>query len=163
MSDLVALFMLIISTLFSVDVTESVVETMRASTTVPVLEVIDGDTIVVEYDGRAELIRYIGIEAPEVGRDGESSECFAEAATTANSELVAERNVTLVRDQSNTDRYNRLLRYVYVDGELVQETLVRGGFATALTIPPDTRHAKQFQTIEQDARAAKRGLWAKCR
>lgn len=93
-------------------------------------------------------MRYIGIDTPE--RD---DPCYAEASN-ANAALVAGRSVRLVKDVSETDRYGRLLRYIYVDGVFVNETLIREGWAEAVEFPPDTAYASQFYRLEREARAA---------
>lgn len=124
--------------------------------------VVDGDTIVVAIGGRRERVRYIGIDAPELGGDGRPSECYARAAAMRNEELVGGRTVGLEKDQSEVDRFGRLLRYVYVGDLMVNAELVREGFARAVRYPPDTRYADLFERLEREARAARRGLWGSC-
>ena len=97
-----------------------------------VTNVVDGDTIDVNLNGAIIRVRYIGIDTPETG-----ATCGSEA-TQANAALVSGRTVTMVRDVSETDRYDRLLRYVYVDGLFVNGELVAGGWAEAVDYPPDT-------------------------
>ncbi len=116
-----------------------------------VLSVIDGDTIDVRLNGDRVRVRYIGVNTPE--RD---EPCYADA-TNANAALVEGRTVTLVRDVSDTDRFGRLLRYIYVDGVFVNEVLVREGWAERVYFPPDTAFADHFQQLEDVARAAGRG------
>lgn len=119
------------------------------------MRVVDGDTIVAAIGGpRGTKVRLIGIDTPE--RD----ECFYRAATERMRALVDGKHVRLVRDVSETDRYGRLLRYVYVGDVFVNAILVSEGFANAATYPPDVAHALEFVKLERVARAAKRGLWA---
>jgi micrococcal nuclease len=80
-------------------------------------------------------------------------------ASAYNKQLVEGKFVTLVRDVSDTDRYGRWLRYVYVDGVFVNEVLVANGFANVVTYPPDVKYTEQLRRVEQDAREARRGLW----
>jgi len=123
-----------------------------------VVEVVDGDTIVVDLDGRSYRVRYIGMDTPE--RD----EPLYEEARRRNSALVMGREVFLVQDVSETDRYGRLLRYVLRrEGEewvLVNEILVREGLARAVTYPPDVAFARLFLEAQREARQNARGLWA---
>ena len=120
------------------------------------LRVVDGDTIVVALRGaRGTKVRLIGIDTPE--RD----ECLSSAATERMRALVAGKSVKLVRDVSETDRYGRLLRYVYVGTRSINAAMVSEGFATAATYPPDVAHALEFVTLERKARLAGRGLWSK--
>ncbi|MCY3944717.1 MAG: thermonuclease family protein [Anaerolineaceae bacterium] len=116
-----------------------------------VLRVIDGDTIEVSLNRRNRRVRYIGINTPE--RD----EPCSNAATAANRRLVGGRDVTLVRGAEETDRYGRLLRYIYADGVFVNEALVRDGFAENFVWEPNTRFADHFRALEAEARAAGRG------
>lgn len=133
------------------------------TTTAVVSKVIDGDTIDVVYnDGTTARVRYIGIDTPEPYRDGEPA-CYSAEATAANRTLVEDKKVTLVPDAEETDRFGRLLRYVYVEDTFVQAELVSGGYATTLTIPPNTHHADTLAALEDDAKTAARGLWALCR
>lgn len=97
-----------------------------------VTQVIDGDTIEVNLNGAIWRVRYIGIDTPETG-----DVCGSEA-TQANARLVSGQTVRMVKDQSETDRFGRLLRYVYVGGTFVNGALVSGGWARAVDYPPDT-------------------------
>ena len=73
---------------------------------------------------------------------------------------MAGRRVRLERDESDRDRFGRLLRYVYVDELLVNAELVREGFATVLIFPPDTTFTSCFAAMEEEAKKAQRGLWS---
>ena len=132
-----------------------------ATTTATVVRVIDGDTIDVDYNGAIERVRYIGIDTPELYA-GTAPECFATAATAANRDWLAGGEVQLIPDTEDRDAYNRLLRYVYVDDVFINAELVRGGFATALPIAPNTEHARAFQSLEAAAKAQSVGLWDVC-
>src|SRR3954452_5325489 len=124
-----------------------------------VTRVVDGDTVHVRVSGRDETVRYIGIDTPESVKPGTPVQCYAEAASGRNRRLVAGRDVTLRTDAESRDRYGRLLAYVYRrgDGLFVNAELIREGFATTLTIPPNVAHATQLLRLERAARAAKRG------
>jgi micrococcal nuclease len=121
--------------------------------TAVVTRVIDGDTIEVSLGGRTERVRYIGMNTPEADEP-----CGGEA-TEANSVFVAGRTVTLESDVSDRDRYGRLLRYVYVDGLMVNERLVEDGWAQVATYPPDVRYVDRFLGAERWAREQGAGLW----
>ena len=133
-----------------------------ATTTALVREVVDGDTIRVRLaTGEEATVRYIGIDTPEPYRDGEPA-CGALEATAMNEQLVAGQTVTLVADAEDRDRFDRLLRYVYVDETLINEVLVRDGYATSLAISPNTRFADRFADYEAVAVRERRGIWAAC-
>jgi len=122
-----------------------------------VMNVIDGDTIKLD---NGQVVRYIGIDAPETVHPSKPVQCFGKEASEKNTELVEGKEVKLVKDISETDRYGRLLRYVYIDNMFVNDYLVRNGYANASSYPPDIKHQDQFKEAEKEARDNKRGLWA---
>ncbi len=126
-----------------------------APETATVTQVIDGDTIIIDTGQR---VRYIGIDTPEVYPQAEA---YGMEAWQANRELVEDKKVRLEQDVSNTDKYGRLLRYVYVDDTLVNAELVRLGLAEAKAYPPDTKYQDLLEQLEKEARQAGRGMWAK--
>ena len=135
---------------------------------VQVVRVVDGDTIVVEMDGKQYSLRYIGIDTPETVDPRRGVQCFGVEASKENKSLVEGKKVILEKDISETDKYNRILRYVYLkldDGSLlfVNDYLVRQGFARNLTYPPDVKYQQRFIEAEREARDNKRGLWSKCK
>jgi len=130
--------------------------------TATVVRVIDGDTIAVTIDDQEETVRYIGIDTPEPYRDGQPA-CYSQEATSRNTELVGGAQVQLVSDNEDRDKYERLLRYVYVDESFVNELLVAEGYATTLRIEPNIAEAKTLQQAEDTARAQGLGLWGVCR
>ena len=116
--------------------------------------VIDGDTIDVLINGEEFRLRYIGVDTPE--RD----EPYYDSASQFNIDMVAGQTVILVKDVSDTDRYGRLLRYVYLeDGTFVNAELIRSGNARIVTFPPDVRFNQLFQDLQREARSAELGLW----
>jgi len=128
-----------------------------------VILVVDGDTIRVDRGFGSEPVRYIGIDTPERDRSGAADDDAGLLATVANAELVEGREVVLERDVSETDRYGRLLRHVWLrDGEswtLVSLALVEGGFARAVSYPPDLRYGELFRDAQARAERAGVGLW----
>ena len=130
-----------------------------------VARVVDGDTVRVSLGHRSETVRYIGVDTPETRRPGTPIECFGRAATAYNRRLVDGQAVVLRTDAEPRDRYGRLLAYVYRrrDGLFVNAALVRAGFATILTIPPNVTHAAELRRLESQARRSGAGLWSACR
>ncbi len=120
-----------------------------------VIEVIDGDTITIEGGFK---VRYIGIDTPELYPQEEP---LAREAWQANRTLVEGKKVKLERDISETDRYGRLLRYVYVDSKFVNAELVKLGLAEAKAYPPDTRYQSFLEELETEARNKKLGIWSR--
>ena len=124
-----------------------------------VTRVIDGDTIEIEGGQR---IRYIGIDTPETVDPNRPAGCYGQEASDKNKALVLNKRVKLEKDVSETDKYGRLLRYVYVDDIMVNDYLVRQGFANASSYPPDIKYQEQFLQAQQEAVANSLGLWGTC-
>ena len=116
----------------------------------------DRDTIKVKMfsDGKTYKVRYIGMDTPEKGM------LYYKEAKNINSSLVYKKTLKLVKDVSETDRYGRLLRYVYVGDTFVNAYLVAEGYAMILTVPPDVKYAEYFLELQQQAIDAGKGLWA---
>ena len=129
-----------------------------------VTKVVDGDTIDLE-DG--QTVRFIGIDTPETKDPRRPVGCFGKEASNQTKSLLSGKRVILEKDVSETDKYGRILRYVYLpldNGQLlfVNDYLVREGFAKALTYPPDVKYNEQFREAERQAREGSRGLWGRC-
>jgi endonuclease YncB( thermonuclease family) len=128
-----------------------------------VVDVTDGDTIRVDRgDGGYERLRYIGIDTPETVKPDTPVEPWGPQASAANEALVADQVVLLERDVSDTDQYDRLLRYVWVEGSngwiLVNAELVAQGLAEVRSYQPDTKHDRYLRQVEDRARSAGTGL-----
>jgi micrococcal nuclease len=129
-----------------------------------VLSVADGDTITVDMNGAVEKIRLIGVDTPETHDPRKEVQCFGQAASEFTKQLVSNQNVRLESDSlsSNRDRYDRLLRYVYLpDGRLLQAEIIKHGYGFAYTSFPFTKLA-EFKQLENDARTGVKGLWGNC-
>jgi len=137
--------------------------TLGTSTVVKVTRVIDGDTI--EISG-GQKVRYIGIDTPETVDPNQPTGCFGKEASLKNQELVLARQVRLEKDISETDRFGRLLRYVYLTENekeiMINEELVKLGFALSSTYPPDVKYQDLFNAAQSQARENNRGLWSSC-
>jgi micrococcal nuclease len=115
-----------------------------------VVSIIDGDTIELEDGSR---VRYLGIDTPEAG------EYYYSEATAKNKELVEGKVVYLQKGKRDRDEYDRLLRYVYIDGVFVNAELVAQGFAEAYIFDADERYSQVLVQLEQYAKMRQRGLW----
>lgn len=131
-----------------------------------VSRVVDGDTIEISS---GEKVRYIGINTPESVDKRKGVQCFGIEASGYNKKLVDGVKIWLEKDVSDKDMYGRLLRYVYLDDptmmenpRMVNEILVKDGYAAAYTFPPDVKYRDRFLTAQKEAREAKRGLWKIC-
>ena len=122
-----------------------------------VARVIDGDTIELES---GETIRYLMVDAPE---NTSSVECYGPESTAFNSDLVAGKDVEIEYDEECTDRFDRLLAYVSVDGREVNSLMVERGFGCVLYIPPNGGdREEEYDALEATARSESRGLWGAC-
>jgi len=128
-----------------------------------VVEVIDGDTVVVEFaDHSTDTVRLLGIDTPETKHPVKGVECFGPEASAFTTEHLLGRVVRLESDVVRRDVYGRRLAYVTVHGHRFNDVLVERGYARFLVIPPNTRHARDLLLEELDARRARRGLWGDC-
>ncbi len=126
---------------------------------------IDGDTIAVNMNGKAESVRMIGVDTPETHKPNTPVQCYGPAAAAFTKNLIGTQAVRLVADPKSTDRdrYNRLLRYVYLpDGRMVETTLIAGGYGFAYTEFPFTK-SDEFVQDQDQAKAAAKGLWGNCK
>lgn len=114
--------------------------------------VIDGDSVRLT-DGRE--VRYIGVDAAELGRD----DPWAEAAKAANIRLVQGKRVRLEREVSETDRYGRLLRHVYVGDRWVNGALVAAGLTRVRLYAPDVQRGPELVKLQEEAQRRRRGMW----
>lgn len=129
-----------------------------------VKEFVDGDTIVVDMNGKAETLRFIGVDTPETHDPRKAVQCFGKAAAAFTKGLVGSNPVKLAADplDTNRDRYGRLLRYIYLpNGTLVNEEIIKQGYGFAYLSFPFTK-SDQFREDEKRAREAGRGLWSNC-
>lgn len=126
--------------------------------------VVDGDTLVVRLGGQQDRVRLIGIDTPETKKPDSPVECFGpEAADRLTALTPPGAEVRMLRDVEERDVYDRLLAYVFLpDGDFVNLRLVTEGFATTLSIEPNTAFAPEFSAAEAAARQARLGLWGAC-
>lgn len=132
-----------------------------------VTQVVDGDTIKVSLQGEEKTVRLVGMDTPETVDPRRPVGCFGKEASNETKGLLNGKIVILQKDVSDTDKYKRLLRYVFLpldDGRIlfVNDYLVREGYAKVYTYPPDVKFNEQFRQAEQQARSSKKGLWGKC-
>src|SRR5215216_810886 len=128
--------------------------------TVTVNRVVDGDTVEIAPSiGGTEDVRLIGIDTPETVDPEEEVEPYGpEASDFATSELEGE-GVDLEFGQEKFDDYDRLLAYVYIDGQMFNEELVEQGYAQTYPYEPNTKYADRFEEAQHEARASGLGIW----
>lgn len=127
-----------------------------------ITQIVDGDTIEVSINGGIYRLRYIGIDSPEPTSTNNCMRDVARWATDKNRELVGGKKVSLEKDISETDKYGRLLRYVYIGGLMVNAELVRLGYAQAMPYPPDLKYQDLFSKLQEEAKLKKLVIWGAC-
>src|SRR5699024_9649652 len=130
---------------------------------VTVDQLIDGDTTRFNFEGSSESFRYLIIDTPEVNTDSGTPQPYAEEAADRVEELLTQADKIEVEfdEGPTTDDYDRYLAYVYADGEMINEILLREGLATVrYANPPNTSHLKLFEEAEEQAKRENLGLWS---
>jgi micrococcal nuclease len=131
-----------------------------------IVAVSDGDTVLVEIDGKQEHVRLIGVNTPETVKPNFPVECYGPEASHLTKSLLPKGTVIRIeRDTEARDGYNRILGYVYrlEDGLFINMELARQGAGVEMSIKPNTAHAEEFHAAIVEAQAAQRGLWKACR
>lgn len=125
---------------------------------------VDGDTIEIDMNGTKETVRMIGIDTPETHRPNTPVQCYGPAAAAFTKNTIGNKRVRLEADPKNTnrDRYDRLLRYVYTeDNKFVNRAVIDGGYGFAYLSFPFSK-SDEFDSAQAAAQASKKGLWANC-
>lgn len=125
-----------------------------------VIRVVDGDTIIVKFNGKNERLRFIGINTPEsVAEDESRNRPEGHIASDYTKKLLSDKKVGLEFDVQERDKFGRLLAYVYLDGKMVNKTLLEKGYAQVMSIQPNVKYADEMLKLERKARADKSGFW----
>lgn len=119
------------------------------------IRVVDGDTAEMLVNGQPVTVRYVGIDTPERDEPG------YKAAQQANRRLLGDGDLFLVKDRTDTDRYGRLLRFIYTaDGVFVNQEMIVQGYAQPIEYKPDVTLADEFRRVGSEAAKARRGFWS---
>ena len=138
---------------------EEVNEAGRSGVVATVTRVIDGDTVEISpaIDG-IEDVRFIGVDTPELNDPACGEHPYGIEASEFTRAQLGGQEVELEFDVEKTDRYGRLLAYVY-HGEMFNETLLEEGYAQVATYPPNVKYVDRFEEAQAEARAANLGMW----
>ena len=133
---------------------------------------VDGDTIWVDIDGKDEKVRFVGVDTPEVAKDGKPAEFMAEEAKDFTNKTLKNKEIYLEKDISDRDKYDRLLRYIWLEepatnpslSDIEKNTLngilVKEGFAYANYYKPDIKYQEYLKELEKSAQENKLGIWS---
>lgn len=139
-------------------------EEIRKSPTYQVLRVADGDTIHINYNGKDEKVRFIGLDTPETKDPRKPIQCFGREASTKMTELAENKKVRLEFDktQSERDKYGRLLAFVYgEDNKNLAYEMIRQGYGNEYTYNSNPyKYQNEFKEAARKAREENKGLWA---
>ncbi|NLP51336.1 thermonuclease family protein [Bacillus sp. RO1] len=131
-------------------------------TEVPLVRVIDGDTIKVIINNKEENIRFLLVDTPETNHPRmDGPQPFGPEAKKFMEEFMEDGKVEIELDVSERDHYGRILAYVFVNGLSAQEELLKRGLArVAYIFPPNTRYVDTYQAIQKKAQAEGIGIWS---
>jgi micrococcal nuclease len=162
---------ILISALLSFLLTSPVMSGTEQAT---VKRVVDGDTLKIVYQGQEEPVRLIGIDTPESkknkkarkdavrsGKDIEQITAMGKEAANYMRTIAREGDkIAIEFDVQKRDKYKRLLGYVYLEsGRMLNEEIIKAGYASPMTIPPNVKYQDRFLKVYREARDAKRGLF----
>ena len=129
----------------------------RGLTEARIVEVNDGDTVVITMEGKSYRTRLIGINAPEMGQEPwgrKAKKRLHELVTAAGGRVLVETDIT------KFDKYNRLLAYLWLDEKtLINELMLRNGYAVLFTIQPNSNHVDRLKKAQTAAREDHAGIW----
>lgn len=145
----------------NIEPTEPAIEENSEFPQYKVVRVVDGDTIVISYNGVDEKVRMIGIDTPEsVHPDKTKNSEFGDTVSTFSKSQLSDSYVGIEFDVQERDQYGRLLAYVYVGDKMYNKTLLEEGYASVSTYPPNVKYVDDFTAIQKSARDAGKGMWA---
>lgn len=127
-----------------------------------VTRVVDGDTFEARVDGEIVDVRMIGIDAPETVHPTEPVECFGPEASAFTARRLGRKSISLETDVQRIDPFGRLLAYVWIGPRLFNEDIVRQGYATVSTFPPNVARVERLVEAERKARRDGLGIWDAC-
>jgi micrococcal nuclease len=126
-----------------------------------VIRVVDGDTVKIKVDGKEETVRLLLIDTPETVHPSKPVQPFGPEASSFTKELLTGKEIQLEMDIGERDKYGRLLAYIYVDGQMVNELLLKKGLArVAYVYEPNTKYVDDFYAIQKQAQQEEVGIWS---
>ncbi|MFD1423471.1 thermonuclease family protein [Laceyella tengchongensis] len=125
------------------------------------VSVVDGDTIKVKMKKKEETVRLLFVDTPEINHPNFGKQPLGDEAKAFTQKLINEaKKIELEKEETKRDKYGRFLAYLHVDGKLLQEELVKEGFARiAYVEQPDAKYLEELRKAEQEAKRKKVGIW----
>ncbi len=130
-------------------------------TEITLVNCIDGDTANFLVNGKEEKVRFLVIDAPEIGKGDTPSDPFGdEAAEYTCNALKNAKEIRFAYEDDRYDRYDRLLAWIFVDNHLLQEQLIQEGLAEVRYVYDDYFYTNVLEVAESVARKEKIGIWS---
>ncbi|EPH71383.1 thermonuclease family protein [Enterococcus faecalis] len=149
----------------SQDVNEGFFKTISNNQRIPAdfVRHVDGDTTVLRIDGKEQKVRFLLVDTPETVKPKTKVQPFGLEASKRTKELLSTASeITFEYDSGNKiDRYGRVLGYIFVDGTLLQKTLVSEGLArVAYVKEPNTKYLLELEEAQEKAKNESLGIWS---
>ncbi len=137
-----------------------------------VIQIIDGDTIRVNINGNIEKVRFVGINTPEIANRDHPDEFMGPEAKDFTEKAIKDKDIYLEKDISDRDKYDRLLRYIWLEEPVANPStddigkktlngiLVKEGLAFSNFYKPDTKYQDQLEALENQAMEKAIGIWS---
>ncbi|WP_342543319.1 thermonuclease family protein [Paenisporosarcina sp. FSL H8-0542] len=125
-----------------------------------VTEVVDGDTIKLNYKGKSETVRFILIDTPETKKPQTCVQLFGAEASAFTKKALLNKEVKVELGVETRDQYGRLLAYIYINDVMFNKTLLEKGLARVAIYKPNTKYLEELQAVEKVAKGKKLGIWS---
>lgn len=129
--------------------------------TYKVLRVVDGDTIIVDKDGKQEKVRMIGVDTPETVKPNTPVQPYGKEASDFTKRHLTNQKVRLEYDKQEKDRYGRTLAYVWLGKEMFNEKLAKEGLARAKFYRPNYKYQERIEQAQKEAQKLQKNIWSR--
>ncbi|MDU4671509.1 MAG: thermonuclease family protein [Finegoldia magna] len=146
--------------LISLTSCDKIIQTENQNNLYEVVRVVDGDTVILNIDGKKTRVRLIGIDTPEsVAEDKSRNVKEGKIASEYTKNLLKNKKVRVEFDEEKQDVYERKLGYLFLDDEFINEKLLKEGMAKLYTKTTNQKYSEPLRKAEQYARENKKGFW----
>lgn len=135
---------------------------LSSNSDVSLAKCVDGDTARLHIEGKETIVRFLAIDTPETVKPGTEVQPFGKEASNYTCDaLTNAKEIKLeFEDGNEKDKYDRTLAWVWVDGVLLQQSLVAEGFAEVKYLYGDYKYTEQIQAVQTQAKSDKKGIWS---
>lgn len=134
---------------------------LESNDSVQLVRCVDGDTAKLSVDGKEETVRFLAVDTPETKHPTKGKQPFGEEASNMTCDLLTNaKEIKLEYESSNkTDKYERILAWVWLDGTLLQQELIENGLAEVKYIYGDYKYTSKLQALQEEAKRGQVGIW----